>query len=77
MLTLGRKLFSEISGNRVDIFGEQDLTMHVLPYYLLPFVIFIGSFLLIDYPWFIIVIVYTLLPLMDEIFSLDTKNPSK
>ena len=63
---------------KIDIFGKDSWLKTSLPYYLLPALILrfiIGS--MADESFGMIAIIYAALPILDEIFSLDERNPNK
>lgn len=63
---------------KLDIFGKNSLVMYSFQYY------FLAAFTYIGYiwpekvhPWMLICFAYAILPLLDEIFSLDWRNPTE
>jgi len=60
---------------KVDSNGK--LVMSTLPYYLLPAIILAGSFALEHNAFIFIIIVYSVVPLLDEVISMDWINPTK
>ena len=65
-----------LPSKRFDIFGKGGLLMNSSPYLVLPFIILLGTQIIWTHAWVLVVIVYALLPLLDEIFTLDLVNPS-
>lgn len=61
----------------LKIDGNGKLLMTTLPYYLLPAIILAGSFALEHNAFIFIVIVYSIVPLLDEVISMDWVNPTK
>lgn len=61
---------------KLDIFGKESLLNSTIPYYLLT--LLPASGLLSDKPnpFIFIAIIYAVFPLLDEIFSLDERNPT-
>lgn len=62
---------------KLDIFGKDSLLKTSLPYYLLTVLPMLNLFNLSPNPYVFIAITYAVFPLLDEIFSLDERNPSK
>ncbi len=58
----------------VDAAGK--LLMTSFPYYLLAALTLAGCVALEDHAFIFIIIIYSIVPLLDEILSLDWKNPS-
>ncbi len=48
-----------------------------LPYYLLALITFMGIFIMGGNPFLFIVIIYAILPLLDQVISLDWRNPNE
>jgi len=63
--------------NKIDAFGKDGLLMNSAPYYLLAFIISIAIALIWNHAWTLMVIIYAILPLFDEIFTQDTRNPTE
>ena len=65
-------------GHKLDPFGKEDVLMTCLPY-LIPLIMeFIYyQFLLFEHAWLGVLIIYSLFPLLDELFKLDLKNPNE
>ncbi len=63
--------------NKVDIFGKNSLIHSPLPYYILAALTAYGLFQQKVQAFFLIALVYSGFPLLDEIFSLDERNPSE
>jgi len=70
------KLEKSFPRQRISIFGQDNLITSSLPYYILATLSFVGLVLEQPKPFVLIAIVYVLLPLLDEIFSLDVRNPN-
>lgn len=62
---------------KIDLFGKDGLIMNSAPYYSISFFIFSAIFLLWNHAWIYVLIFYALLPLFDEIFTQDTRNPTE
>ena len=65
-----------LPGKKIDCFGKEGLLMNSWPYLLLPLIIFISTQVVWDNAWVIMIIIYAILPLVDELFSQDKVNPS-
>lgn len=68
---------SAFPSKRLDCFGKGGLLMTSKPYYLLSLIIFLACQIVWTNSWLMILIIYTILPLFDELFSLDQVNPSE
>lgn len=68
-----------LPSNKMDLFGKNSLLDSALPYYMLPLItICAGAIHLKTQNSFIILfILYAFVPLLDEFFSLDERNPTK
>ncbi|CAD8211352.1 unnamed protein product [Paramecium octaurelia] len=65
--------------SKIKIFNDDSLLFSSYQYYTVPF-LYTMAIILISYfenAWIAIWIVYTLIPFLDEFFSLDLRNPSK
>lgn len=58
-------LKKNLPAKRINCFGKGGLLMTSKPYYLLFLIILISHYLFWDNSWFILFIIYTLLPLFD------------
>ena len=76
---MAKVLSSFIPSNKVDIFGSDSLMTRTFPYYLLLLVEVAGLWThhVTQNPFIILFIIYSFVPLLDEFFSLDGRNPSK
>lgn len=61
---------------KIDIFGKNSLMFSTIPYYSLSLVIFTTLYGNVNV-FLIIFIIYGIVPLLDEYFSHDEKNPTK
>jgi hypothetical protein len=68
---------SGLPAKRLDCFGKGGLLMTSKPYYLLFLIILLAYQVVWTNSWLMLLIIYTILPLFDEIFSLDEVNPSE
>ena len=50
---------------KFDPLGPTRLIMSGIPYFILPAVILLGTFIIFDHAWLLMVIVYAILPLID------------
>lgn len=66
-----------LPNKKIDIFGKDGLLMNSTPYYLLSAIILLALSLLWNHAWALIVIVYAVLPLFDELFTQDLRNPTE
>jgi hypothetical protein len=60
---------------KIGTFGKDGLLKNSLPYYVLAFLTFSGLTMKNLNPFPYIAIVYALFPILDEVFSLDERNP--
>jgi alkane 1-monooxygenase len=51
--------------------------MKIFPYFIFPFITIACYFALEQHPFIFVIIIYSILPLADEIISMDWKNPTK
>jgi|688.fasta_scaffold1098265_2 hypothetical protein len=70
------RLESILPKKKLDIFGQNSLIHSTIPYYLLALLLAAGIASSNPNPYIFIAIIYALFPLLDEIFSLDERNPS-
>jgi hypothetical protein len=61
---------------RIHIFGSNDILMTSLPYYTLFLIIFLCRNAIFSEPWFLVALIYAIVPLLDEVFARDYRNPS-
>lgn len=76
-MSLTKAIGNYLPVNKIDIFGKDSLVMTSAPYYSQTLVLIMFYFLLWDYPWTLMAMIYVLLPIFDELFTEDTRNPSK
>jgi len=62
--------------NKFDVFGKESLLKTSIPYYILTLLATIGFFIEKPNPYLFIAISYSLFPILDEIFSFDSRNPT-
>lgn len=74
---LAKKLTKAIPPNKIDLFGDDSLLFNAFPYYMLLFISVLSNHLYLETgnSFLIIFINYSVIPLLDEFFSLDSKNP--
>lgn len=79
MLTkISHKLASLLPAHLIDVFGPDGMLFSSIPYYTLTFVIIIGLSIY-DHtknPFILLLIIYGIFPIVDEILTLDTRNPT-
>lgn len=56
---------SALPAKRYDPFGKNSLMFSTVPYYIFAAVIAVGSFIVWDHAWLLLLIIYGLLPLLD------------
>ncbi len=76
MSQLMERLESLLPNRKLDIFGKDSLLHSTAPYYLLTILPAAGLIGDKPNPYLFIAIIYAVFPLLDEIFSLDERNPS-
>lgn len=62
---------------RLDIFGKDSLMKTSLPYYIIAIMTVVGLPIKLPNPFPFIAIIYAGFPILDEIFSLDERNPDQ
>jgi hypothetical protein len=77
MNALISKLERNLPRKKIDIFGEGSLMKTSVPYYFLALLTATGFMMETPNPFAFIAIVYSALPILDEVFSLDERNPSE
>jgi len=65
-----------LSKTKIDIFSKDWLLMSSIPYYLFAYTITIAMALIWNHAWILMFLIYVNLPLFDEIFTQDTRNPT-
>lgn len=65
-----------LPAKKIDVFGKDSLMNSSGPYYILAAIMLYGAISVWDNAWSLIFIAYTILPVLDEIFSHDLRNPS-
>jgi hypothetical protein len=68
---------SLLPAKKIDIFGRGGWMKTSLPYYLLFSIALLAYFIIASHSWLLIVIIYAVIPLIDEIFIDDAKNPTE
>ena len=63
--------------NKLDIFGKGGLLLTSLPYYLLLALLGFAYTTIWNNAWIMMLIIYLLLPYLDELFTLDLVNPTE
>jgi len=61
---------------KLDISGKGGLLMTSLPYYMFIGLLGVSYLTLWTNAWILMVIIYVLLPYLDELFTLDLVNPT-
>ena len=61
----------------IDIFGKNQLLMTSLPYYCLIGILLMTYATIFIHPWFLIALIYSIIPLLDELFTRDYRNPTE
>jgi hypothetical protein len=62
---------------RFDVFGKGRMLMTSSPYFIMPLIFLLATQIIWTHSWILIIILYALLPLLDEVFSLDLANPNE
>lgn len=75
---LAEKAAKLVPSHRIDCFGTDSMLFSSLPYYVLLFVMVFGISIyeLTRNPYLLLFIIYGLIPLVDELVTLDTRNPT-
>lgn len=76
MEIIATKVETWLPKSKIDLFGKDQLLHSSIPYYLLASLMMLAHIGASQSGFLFIFIVYTILPLMDEFFSLDLRNPS-
>jgi len=75
------KLIQSLEGllpsKRIQIDASGKLMMSTIPYYLLAAITLAGLFALEHHSFIFIIIIYSILPLLDEFLTMDWNNPTK
>ena len=61
---------------KFDVFGKDSLLKTSIPYYILTLLPTIGLLIERPNPYIFIAISYSVFPILDEIFSFDSRNPT-
>ena len=62
---------------KIDIFGTNSLMFNTLPYYLFAILLTTAVYGGIDNGFTFLFVAYGFIPLLDEFFSFDQRNPTK
>ena len=67
----------QIPTHTLDIFGKDSLLTRTLPYYMLSLITVFTGFIhyLTDNPYIVLFVIYAIVPLLDSVFTLDSRNP--
>ena len=76
---LSHRIAKQIPTHKLDIFGADSMLNSTMPYYFLLFIILIAFAIhyKTDNPYIVLFIIYSLIPLLDSLFSIDIRNPDK
>ena len=77
MNILSEKIVKIFPKNKINIFGKEGLLHSTVPYYLLAVLMLSAINGATQVGYLFIVLIYTVLPLLDEFFELDLRNPTK
>ena len=66
-----------LPSKKIGIFGRGGLLMTSKPYYIFFGILLLGCQIVFTDAWALMVIIYTLMPFLDELFTLDTLNPTE
>lgn len=71
-------LAKSIPSHKIDFLGPNSLLFSSAPYYVLLFIMAVGIslFEITDNPYILLFIIYAFIPLVDELISMDTRNPN-
>lgn len=68
---------NSLPAKKIDVFGKGGLLMTSKPYYLLLLIMILAFQTVWTHAWILVVVIYVLLPFLDEVFSLDEVNPTE
>ena len=76
--TLANTILRFVPSHRIDCFGKNSLLFNSAPYYVLLAIMLIGIglFHVTGNAYILLFIIYAILPTLDELITLDTRNPS-
>lgn len=77
MDNLSEKLNNIIPRRKINIFNDDLLIMSSIPYFMNIFVLIYVYFYMLDSAFLVFAFYYIILPLLDEIFELDFRNPTE
>lgn len=69
-------VYSLLPLKKMDVFGREQWMKTSIPYYVLPLIGILALPFLETEGWFFVMFVYTAIPILDEIFIHDIKNPT-
>ena len=76
--TLSNQLLKLIPSHKISFFESTSLLHSSAPYYILLLVMTVGISLyeLTQNPYILLLIIYAVIPVVDEMITLDTRNPT-
>jgi len=77
IMSLAKLVQKVLPDKKIDIFGKDSLMMTSFPYYQMTFILIMSYSLLWNHAWSVMAFIYVLLPLLDEICTQDTRNPTE
>jgi alkane 1-monooxygenase len=75
-MQLIQRLEQRLPRSKLDVFGRDSLLKTSIPYYILTLLPALGLFVERPNPYIFIAISYAAFPLLDELFSFDSRNPT-
>jgi len=76
-MSLAKLVEKLLPAKKINIFGKDSLMMTSFPYYLLTLILVMSYSLLWNHAWSVMMFIYVLMPLLDEICTQDTRNPNE
>ena len=66
-----------LPSKKIDAFGKDSLMFSCMPYYILAGITLLAARYSWDHSWLFVCFLYVFLPFLDEVFSLDLRNPTE
>lgn len=75
---LADKIVKYVPSHRIDCFGPNSLLFSTIPYYVLLFIMVVGINIydVTHNPYVLLFIIYGLIPMVDELITMDNRNPT-
>jgi alkane 1-monooxygenase len=77
MVSVASQLIKLIPEHKVDIFEKDGLLMSSLPYYSFLLLLLGSYYFIFKQPWFLVALLYAIIPMLDRVFTKDYRNPNE